>query len=185
MAGGLGNDLYSIENVADVVIETSTLATEIDQINSFVSYTLGANVENLSLTGSAVINGTGNALNNKLTGNAAANVLTGGLGVDTFKFNTVIETGITATTRDTISDFNHAQADKIDLSVIDANLVLAGNQAFSFIGTAAFSSTNAAGQLRFDAVNHLVYGSNDADSSPEFSILLTGVTSLVATDFIL
>lgn len=129
----------------------------------------------------SIIGGLGKDL---LIGGVGKDNLTGGTGADKFKFAAVTETGITATTRDTITDFKHAQGDKIDLSAIDANTALAGNQAFSFIGTAAFS-TNATGQLRFDALNHLVYGSNDADTAAEFSILLTGVTSLTASDFIL
>ena len=52
-------------------------------VQSAVSYTLGANVENLILTGTAAINGTGNALANILTGNAGANILDGGAGADT------------------------------------------------------------------------------------------------------
>ncbi|MFI3155631.1 MAG: Ig-like domain-containing protein, partial [Methylococcaceae bacterium] len=81
--GGLGNDTYVVDNVGDVVIETSTLATEIDSVNSSVSYTLGANVENLSLTGTAVINGSGNGLANTLIGNTANNLLVGDAGNDT------------------------------------------------------------------------------------------------------
>jgi Ca2+-binding RTX toxin-like protein/subtilisin-like proprotein convertase family protein len=82
MAGGLGNDTYWVDNVGDVVTETSTLATEIDAVQSSISYTLGANVENLTLTGAAALNGTGNGLNNTMTGNASANLLTSGLGND-------------------------------------------------------------------------------------------------------
>ncbi|ASF46987.1 calcium-binding protein [Methylovulum psychrotolerans] len=82
MAGGLGNDLYFVDNAGDVVTEASSAGT--DTLLSSISYTLAANAENLILTGSNAINGTGNDLANMLTGNAAANVLAGGLGNDTY-----------------------------------------------------------------------------------------------------
>ncbi|MFJ5286730.1 calcium-binding protein, partial [Pseudomonas sp. NPDC088429] len=80
--GSLGNDTYIVDNVGDTVTETSTLTTEIDTVRASIDWMLGANLENLVLTGNAV-NGTGNELNNTLTGNAAANTLNGGLGTDT------------------------------------------------------------------------------------------------------
>ena len=83
---------------------------------------------------------------------------------------------------DSITDFKHAQGDKIDLSAIDSNASLAGDQAFSLVST--FSSTDATGQLYFDAKTHILYASTDADSAPEFAITLNGVSSLVAADFI-
>ncbi len=82
LIGGSGNDVYVVNNALDVVKETSTLATEVDRVNSSIGYTLKANVENLTLTGTAAINGTGNALNNILTGNTGANTLNGGTGND-------------------------------------------------------------------------------------------------------
>jgi VCBS repeat-containing protein len=82
MFGGLGDDTYFVDNAFDIVTEDSTLATEIDNVESEVNYTLSANVENLTLTGTA-INGAGNGLNNLLTGNAGANNLRGGAGADT------------------------------------------------------------------------------------------------------
>src|SRR6266581_1015626 len=81
MVGGTGNDTYIVDSTSDVV--TENLNEGIDTVNSSVTYTLSANVENLTLTGTAAINGTGNALDNILTGNSAANVLTGGAGNDT------------------------------------------------------------------------------------------------------
>jgi Ca2+-binding RTX toxin-like protein len=80
MLGGKGNDTYVVENVGDKVTE---LANEgLDTVQASVNYALGANVENLILTGSAAISGTGNALDNKIVGNAANNVLAGGAGAD-------------------------------------------------------------------------------------------------------
>ncbi len=80
LAGGLGNDTYAVDNVADVVNENANEG--IDLVQTSVTFTLSGNVENLSLTGTAAINGTGNSLNNNLVGNSGNNVLTGGAGND-------------------------------------------------------------------------------------------------------
>ncbi|WP_374562874.1 beta strand repeat-containing protein [Ideonella sp.] len=79
MRGGAGNDLYIVESASDSVTELAGEGT--DRVASYVNYTLGANVENLSLFGSAS-KGTGNGLNNSITGNAADNTLTGLAGKD-------------------------------------------------------------------------------------------------------
>ena len=80
MIGRAGNDSYFVENSKDVVTENSNQGT--DLVSSRLTYTLPANVENLTLTGTAAINGTGNDLNNTLTGNNAANELNGQAGND-------------------------------------------------------------------------------------------------------
>ncbi|MFD2884779.1 calcium-binding protein [Pseudomonas lini] len=82
LIGGAGNDSYVVDNLGDVVIETSTLASEIDTVYSLIDYTLGSNVENLMLQGSGNLNGTGNALNNVINGYIGNNILNGGLGAD-------------------------------------------------------------------------------------------------------
>jgi len=82
MTGGDGNDIYVVDNALDTVIETSDSPSQIDTVLSSVSWTLGANLENLMLTGVSAINGTGNALKNVITGNAANNILDGGAGAD-------------------------------------------------------------------------------------------------------
>ncbi len=81
LVGGLGDDTYVVDSLADVVTEGSDAGT--DWVQSSVTYTLGLNVEILSLTGSAAIDGTGNALANSLAGNSGDNILDGGLGADT------------------------------------------------------------------------------------------------------
>lgn len=196
MIGGLGNDTYFVDQIGDVVTETSILVTEIDTVNSSISYTLKTNLEDLTLTGTMPINGTGNKLNNDLTGNAGANILigglgadqlTGGLGADQFKFKAITESGITVASSDTIVDFNHLQSDKINLAAIDANTKILGNNTFlAPIEGSSFSGVfTKPGQLYFDQTTHILYGNNDADSAADFSIQLSGVTSVVASDFVL
>jgi Ca2+-binding RTX toxin-like protein len=81
MSGLAGNDLYIVDNTGDTVNEAPGGGT--DRVQSSVDFTLGANVENLDLTGSANINGTGNSLNNVINGNDGNNVLSGNAGNDT------------------------------------------------------------------------------------------------------
>lgn len=79
LEGGSGDDVYVIAR-NDVITEMANGG--IDLVQSSISYTLGSNLENLTLSGTRAINGTGNALNNVLTGNTANNVLSGGAGAD-------------------------------------------------------------------------------------------------------
>jgi Ca2+-binding RTX toxin-like protein len=107
MAGGAGDDTYVVDNVGDVVTEATNEGT--DTVQSAVTYTLAAGVENLTLTGAAAIKGTGNALDNVLTGNTGRNVLTGGAGNDTYVFDrggghdTVSDSDATAGNTDTLA----------------------------------------------------------------------------------
>ena len=81
MYGGAGDDIYYVDSVDDVVIENPNEGN--DWVRSTISYTLGANLENLQLEGTANINGTGNELDNIIIGNAGNNILDGGAGNDT------------------------------------------------------------------------------------------------------
>ena len=90
MSGGLGNDTYVVDNTGDVVTENANEGT--DTVQAGVTYTLATNVENLTLTGTGSINGTGNALDNVIVGNSGNNVLAGLGGADTLDGGTGTDT---------------------------------------------------------------------------------------------
>src|SRR5260221_241072 len=81
LQGGVGNDTYYVDNSGDLIQENAGEGN--DSVFASLSWTLGSNVENLTLTGTAAINATGNGLNNVLTGNSGSNILNGGAGSDT------------------------------------------------------------------------------------------------------
>ncbi len=87
----------------------------------------------------------GDAAANVLQGYDGKDTLTGNDGADRFVYGT-LGASVTGANRDVITDFTQAEADRIDVSGIDANSGAAGNQAFTFIGLAAY--TGVAGQLR-------------------------------------
>jgi Ca2+-binding RTX toxin-like protein len=194
MIGGTGDDTFVVDSSLDVVVENP--GEGVDTVQSAVSYVLGANLENLTLTGSAAITGTGNATANVIIGNSGANVLSGGAGDDILAGgagNDTLTGGANADRFvfadgggvDTITDFSTAQGDQIDLTGIDANTTVAGDQAFTFIGTAAFH--NVAGELRYVVVgaNVTVTGDTNGDGVADFTLNLTGVSSLTSSDFLL
>nr|WP_292931714.1 peroxidase family protein [Novosphingobium sp. PASSN1] len=92
LVGGQGNDIYTVDAAGDVVTELAGEGT--DLVQASVSYTLLSNVENLTLTGAAAADGTGNALANTLTGNSANNVLNGGAGNDRIVGGLGIDTAV-------------------------------------------------------------------------------------------
>ncbi|WP_176592687.1 right-handed parallel beta-helix repeat-containing protein [Sphingobium sp. EM0848] len=122
----------------------------------------------------------GGAGNDRIEGDGGDDILTGGAGADLFNFRDVGAVGATV-----ITDFSSAQKDKIGLSLIDANIHTAANDAFKFIGTAAFSKV--AGQLRYEVVNgdSHVSGDVNGDGIADFTIVLQHVDTLRASDFIL
>ncbi len=129
------------------------------------------------LAGNDILSGRGG--NDMLFGGAGADNLTGGAGADTFVYTATSDSNST-NGRDTITDFV-SKTDKIDLKAIDANTKTSGDQAFSYIGTSAF--TKVAGQLHY--VNGMVEGDTNGDGIADFQIVLTNVGSLVVGDFIL
>jgi RTX calcium-binding nonapeptide repeat (4 copies) len=139
---------------------------------------------NDTLKGSALAdNLNGYAGNDTLIGGAGKDVLTGGTGADVFKFNATTDSAVGASA-DTIKDFSQLDLDKIDFSAIDADTSLAGDQAFNYINSSAF--TNIAGELRIDAATNTVYGDINGDGVADFQIAVLGVvTTLSSQDFTL
>jgi len=125
----------------------------------------------------------GGAGGDRLYGGFGADTMTGGLGADTFVIEGADQTSAFVpfmTIYDRITDFSTAQGDRIDVSAIDANLWMAGNQAFSYINSNAF--TGVAGQLRF--AGGFVQGDLNGDTLTDFQFQVNAA-SLAATDFIL
>ncbi|MBI2717367.1 MAG: hypothetical protein HYX36_01190, partial [Rhizobiales bacterium] len=120
-----------------------------------------------------------------LTGGLGADRLNGGLGADTFVFDSLTSSLPGSGNYDAIYDFNHAEGDRIDLSQIDANSGVVGDQAFTFIGTAAF--TKHAGELNYKAAGSGIMISADVngDGIADFVFKLAKIGSVVAADFIL
>jgi Ca2+-binding RTX toxin-like protein len=184
--GSTGNDTANFQYAATGV--TVNLAYTTAQATGGSGTDTLVNIENL--TGSANADTLrGNALANRidggnqsdwLLGGGGQDTMVGGTGADIFVYSAVGESTVAA--MDTIVDFTRFQSDKLDVSRIDANVALEGNQAFTFIGSAAFGA-DATGQLRYEG--GIVYGSVDADADAEFAIALTGTPTLVAGDFLL
>jgi serralysin len=222
MLGGVGDDFYFVDNGGDLVAELIGEGT--DTVSSSISYTLTDNVDNLILTDSAT-NGTGNGLDNVITGNALANVLSGGAGNDRLVGgdgvdsligglgNDVFVAEINATkvaskggmiSLDRVLDF--AAGDVLDLSGIDANTGVDGDQAFTFVGHAnpngagevgirTFGNMNAAekalgmdldgidGASPFTGKVTVVFGNVDGGAA-DFAMVLMDNQTLTSSDFI-
>ena len=114
-----------------------------------------------------------------LTGGEGSDQLSGGRGRDRFIYTSIADSRGSTATRDTITDFR--RGDKIDLSDIDANATLDGNQAFTFIKKQAFAGVS--GQLRFS--NGLLEADINGDRQTDFAIALTGRNRLYASSFVL
>jgi serralysin len=186
--GGAGNDTVSYRPRGD----DSTLGDTGVFINLTTQRveTSATRIEFLS----SIENAEGSVQRDQIAGNAGANRLTGGGGIDDlegaggadrFIYTRVSDAPVFSNAADEIFDFTRAQGDRISLHGIDANRTLAGNQDFTFRGAAAFSGV--AGQLRFitDGVDTVVQGDVSGDGLADFQILLDGVTTLRAADFLL
>ena len=191
LTGGEGNDRFYVQTLGDRVIEGAGGGT--DLIVSSVNWSLASTpeVENLFGSGSAGLNLTGNAVRNFIIGTTGADILTGGAGADvlrggvdtmrdTFVFTTSTDS-LRGAGRDMVCDFISG-GDVIDLSAIDPNAGVAGNQSFGFAGLTATAmsiwTATAAGSV-------WVYADVTGDRVADMEIRLLGVATVVAADFLL
>jgi len=120
--------------------------------------------------------------NDVLIGGTGRDVLIGGAGNDHYVFNAVSDSP-PGGGRDVIKDF--VAGDVIDVSGIDANTTVANDQAFTFIGSAAFTHTAGEMQARFLGGNTLVSGDVDGNGQADFQVVLSGHVTLQVSDFML
>jgi Ca2+-binding RTX toxin-like protein len=162
MQGLTGNDTYVVNNVGDIVIEALNAGTEL--VQSSITYALTDNVENLTLAGTAAINGTGNALANTLTGNAGNNVLDGGVGADTMVGGAGNDTYYVDNTADVTTESASAGTDTVMSTVtrtLGTNL-----ENLTLLGTAAINATGntVANVMTGNAGDNLLNGGAGADT---------------------
>ena len=148
LIGGTGNDIYIVDSTTDTITENANEGT--DTIQSSVTFSLAnlPNIENLTLTGTVAINGTGNAANNVITGNTANNILDGGAGTDTLIGGTGNDIYIVDSTTDTITENASGGTDTIQSSVTYTIAALANVEYLTLTGTTAINGTgNAANNV--------------------------------------
>ncbi|WP_277423361.1 calcium-binding protein, partial [Pseudomonas viridiflava] len=198
LVGGAGNDIYIVDNPKDQVIEGVDSGN--DTVRSSMNWTLGANLENLTLTGTAAINGSGNELDNVLLGNSANNILTAGAGDDTLNGGAGIDTLIGGKGNDTyivdlLAKGIGSKATLVLEDVITEKagegdhdlLKLSADRLVNFTGTAAVTlganledldasaTGNLAISLTGNAANNVITG-NDGDNLLDGK---TGIDTLV------
>jgi Ca2+-binding RTX toxin-like protein len=120
-----------------------------------------------------------------LYGGLGADRLTGGAGPDTFLFRALAESTLAGDGRDRIMDFDQAGGDLIDLRDIDANLRAAGDQAFTFIGSAPFSGTPGELRTALIGTTTVLMGDVNGDRVAELAISLDGAPPLTASGLLL
>lgn len=185
MTGGNGNDVYVVDNASDRVVETNTSTSQIDTVQASVSWTLGANLENLVLTGVSAINGTGNERHNFITGNAANNVLNGAAGADSMSGGDGNDTYYVDNADDTVIETNSNAApggvDSVHSSL--AAYTLSNNVERLYIDStgAANGTGNALDNTLFAGAGNNVLDGRDGNDAVSFERALSGVTVNLST----
>jgi serralysin len=197
MEGGAGNDTFVVDNAGDETVENG--GAGVDLVQSSITWTLGANLENLSLTGAGVINGTGNSAANVITGNNKVNILSGGAGNDTLnggagkdqltggsgndKF--VFNVAATAANVDRVHDFTH---NKDTIQLDNAVFTKLGGNALNLAASKFWAGANAHDandRIIYNAANgQLFYDANGSGAGQKFLIAtLDAHLTLTASDF--
>ena len=148
MSGGAGNDTYVVDNAGDVLLEVVGGGT--DSVESSVSWTLGAELENLTLTGTTALTGAGNALANVLIGNSVNNTLTGGdgndtlnggAGADTMEGGLGNDTYVVDNAADVITEQTGGGTDTVNASITWSLSTTTEIENLTLTGTAAINAT--------------------------------------------
>jgi Ca2+-binding RTX toxin-like protein len=171
LVGGAGNDNYTVNDAGDVVVEQAGGGS--DRVAAPISWTLGAEIERLGLTGTADLNGTGNALANRLDGNAGANLLDGGAGNDSLYGRDGNDTLVGGAGADALS--GGAGADSFRF----AGPGDAGDRIIGFLGAEDVIEVSSAG-----FVGGVVAQGADLAALGRYSTNLTGAASGSAAQFI-
>ncbi|MFM6593469.1 MAG: hypothetical protein ACKPJH_13045, partial [Dolichospermum sp.] len=145
LVGGVGNDSYYVDNTADIITENLNQGN--DSVFSTITYTLGTNVENLTLQGTTAINGTGNDLNNSITGNSGNNALTGGLGNDTLNGGTGADTFVGGVGDDNLYLGSDTTVDNVNYTNGDGTDIV-----YQFVRGAGGDKLNFTGIANFDVI---------------------------------
>jgi serralysin len=132
-------------------------------------------------SGNDELKGAGGA--DTLVGGLGADNMTGGAGADVFVWTKIAETGLTTSTIDFVEDFDFSEGDKIDLSQIDANTTVSGDQEFTFVGAADFS---APGQIKYfnDGTDTFISLNTDSNPLDDAAIRVSGLQAPDALWFV-
>ncbi|WLG42270.1 glycosyl hydrolase family 28-related protein [Pseudomonas sp. FP1740] len=185
MTGGDGNDIYVVNNVLDRVVESNTSTSQIDTVQASVSWTLGANLENLVLTGVSSINGTGNEQHNFITGNAGNNVLDGAAGGDSMSGGDGNDTYYVDNADDAVIETNSNAAsggiDSVHSSL--AAYTLGNNVERLYIDSpgAANGTGNALDNTLFAGAGNNVLDGREGNDTVSYERAASGVTVSLST----
>ncbi len=174
LAGGTGNDTYLVDNVDDVITENASEGTD-TVVSTAATYTLAANVDNLTLGGAGNINGTGNDDANILTGNAGNNRLDAKGGVDSMAGGLGDDTYVVDNAGDVVVEGASAGTDTVESSITYSIASLANLENVTLTGTASINATgnttantlignDGSNTLNGGAGNDILIGGNGGDT---------------------